>query len=330
MLRNEYSPIRHLAMALGLSRWRDILMLNMTGYFDETGESSDINQRVNGMAGAIAPAEEWLSIESEWNDLLTKFNIPKFHTKKIRGKARKERQRILFLNLLEKIDALPLGWIVSMDVLNSMNPAERTRLELDEPYFQAFRYCINWSIKFAPINDKLTDPTAEEVVIFIDRKAQFYDKVLEYYEFWRLNEPLAQRVPANPVMRDSERYIPLQAADLIAGILKDEMERLMDRPTDEPQASFIQLQTMAQTNIKRPLEVFQHVPFCMLSTEDALYSKSGLIEEDEKMKKKIKTKEDGKGFERFDDLLRTVVKVPKDEILRREKEYKGKKVKYKQ
>ncbi|MEZ5346146.1 MAG: hypothetical protein R2681_11405 [Pyrinomonadaceae bacterium] len=38
-----------------------------------------------------------------------------------------------------------------------------------------------------------------------------------------------------------------------------------------------------------------------------------------KLKKKIKTKDDGKGFERFDDLLRKVVKVPKDEVLRREK-----------
>lgn len=36
------------------------------------------------------------------------------------------------------------------------------------------------------------------------------------------------------------------------------------------------------------------------------------------MKKKIETKKDGKDFERFDELLRTVVKVPKDEINRRE------------
>ena len=43
------------------------------------------------------------------------------------------------------------------------------------------------------------------------------------------------------------------------------------------------------------------------------------------MKKKIKTKNDGKGFERFDDLLSKVVKVPKDEIEKREKAKKVKK-----
>jgi len=43
------------------------------------------------------------------------------------------------------------------------------------------------------------------------------------------------------------------------------------------------------------------------------------------MKKKIETKNDGKEFERFEDLLKTVIQVPKSEIDRREKEYKKKK-----
>lgn len=37
------------------------------------------------------------------------------------------------------------------------------------------------------------------------------------------------------------------------------------------------------------------------------------------MKKKVETKKDSKEFKRFDNLLRHVVKVPKDEILKREK-----------
>lgn len=42
------------------------------------------------------------------------------------------------------------------------------------------------------------------------------------------------------------------------------------------------------------------------------------------MKKEIKMKNDGKEFERFDEFLTELVKVPKDEILRREKEEKEK------
>lgn len=40
------------------------------------------------------------------------------------------------------------------------------------------------------------------------------------------------------------------------------------------------------------------------------------------MKKKVEMKNDGKEFERFDEFLTELVKVPKDEILRREKEEK--------
>lgn len=42
------------------------------------------------------------------------------------------------------------------------------------------------------------------------------------------------------------------------------------------------------------------------------------------MKKKVEMKQDGKEFERFDSFLTELVKVPKDEILRREKEEKEK------
>ncbi len=43
------------------------------------------------------------------------------------------------------------------------------------------------------------------------------------------------------------------------------------------------------------------------------------------MKKEIEMKNDGKEFERFDEFLTELVKVPKDEILKREKEEKQKK-----
>ncbi len=38
------------------------------------------------------------------------------------------------------------------------------------------------------------------------------------------------------------------------------------------------------------------------------------------MKKKVEMKQDEKEFERFDEFLTELVKVPKDEILKREKE----------
>lgn len=45
------------------------------------------------------------------------------------------------------------------------------------------------------------------------------------------------------------------------------------------------------------------------------------------MKKKLEMKNDGKDFERFEDLVRTVVRVPKAELDRREAEYQAEKAK---
>lgn len=42
------------------------------------------------------------------------------------------------------------------------------------------------------------------------------------------------------------------------------------------------------------------------------------------MKKKIETKQDGKEFERFENFIREIVRVPKEEINRREKAEKEK------
>ena len=47
------------------------------------------------------------------------------------------------------------------------------------------------------------------------------------------------------------------------------------------------------------------------------------------MKKEFETKNNGKEFERFDAFLTELVKVPKDEILRREKAEKERKKKAK-
>jgi hypothetical protein len=45
------------------------------------------------------------------------------------------------------------------------------------------------------------------------------------------------------------------------------------------------------------------------------------------MKKKIETKNDGQEFERFENLVRNIIKVPKSEIDRREKEWKKERAK---
>lgn len=299
-----------MAMAHGLSRWRDIRMLNLTANFDETGESTDEAQRFNGMAGALGPAQNWIAIEDEWQRLVSEFGwkCGEFHTTEIK-RHRRETSREPFLKLLDKAEVLPLGWITSMDMIRAIDPVERTRRELVEPYMQAFRFCLFWSASIAPVIDSSLE---EEVAVFIDCKVRFYDRVQAYYDYWRSTDSMARRIPATPQMRPSVSYIPLQAADLIAGVLRDEADRRLYRPNDAPQASFGALLSMASKRLHRTLDEYAHLPFCMLLTEADLDGEAGVKVGMER--KEIEMKNDGKDGERFQEMLRTVVRVPKEEV----------------
>ncbi|MFZ1700850.1 MAG: DUF3800 domain-containing protein [Pyrinomonadaceae bacterium] len=316
-----YSPVRHYAMAVGLSRWRKLRMLNLTAYFDETGEVRDSSQRFNGMAGAFAPAEMWLSIENDWNALIAEFGFVsgEFHTTDIK-KHRREIYRQPFLKLLQKAEVFPLGWIVSMDMLRSMDQAKLASMELEEPYMQAFRYCLFWPASVAPVTENSLE---EEVVVMIDEKVRFRDKVNTYYQLWRQSDQMGRRIPTSPAMRSSQKYMPLQAADLIAGVLKDEAERRMYKPDDEPQASFTSLLSIAERSLHRTMDAYRHLPFCVLLSEDDLTSTSGAKSGMET--KEIEMKNDGKDAERFQSMLKTVVSVPKEDVKKHEVKEKAKK-----
>lgn len=151
-----------------------------------------------------------------------------------------------------------------LDMIRAIDPVERTRRELVEPYMQAFRFCLFWSASIAPVIDSSLE---EEVAVFIDCKVRFYDRVQAYYDYWRSTDSMARRIPATPQMRPSVSYIPLQAADLIAGVLRDEADRRLYRPNDAPQASFGALLSMASKRLHRTLDEYAHLPFCMLLTE---------------------------------------------------------------
>jgi hypothetical protein len=76
--REPYSAIRHLAMALLMGRWRSELMGMFTAYFDGSGSSDTAALAV---AGFVAPAEQWIEFERNWNDCLHAYGVTSLHMK---------------------------------------------------------------------------------------------------------------------------------------------------------------------------------------------------------------------------------------------------------
>ena len=54
-------------------------MLDLRGYYDETGHSADPNARLCGVAGAISTADKWEECELAWRATLERFEVRQFH-----------------------------------------------------------------------------------------------------------------------------------------------------------------------------------------------------------------------------------------------------------
>lgn len=76
-----YSPVRHLASAVFSFSDKAKYMLMLNAYFDETGDEKDLNVKIAGMAGCVAPAESWSAFEVKWQKALDNAGIQCFHMK---------------------------------------------------------------------------------------------------------------------------------------------------------------------------------------------------------------------------------------------------------
>lgn len=98
----RYSALRHLFAAACFNPTRLVAMLTL--YCDASGKEQDSHLVV---AGFVAPAEDWLSFETEWGQVLQRYKLKYFHMREFahsRGQFKdwkgKEKQRRELLNRL--------------------------------------------------------------------------------------------------------------------------------------------------------------------------------------------------------------------------------------
>lgn len=256
-----YSPIEHLVKALWLNDWRNNYMLMLTGYFDETGQAEDSSQKVNGMAGFIAPADSWLAFENDWNEHVKKKQYKDYHDKDIRRKDRERRRRPL-LDILEKYPILPVGYLVSMDAFNSLPQIGKDFY--GDPYYRSYVHCMGFTCLFVAQWQTREERLGEKVLTVFDRKKQhFRERLMQYYEVWRCGSPLAERMLEEPVFRYAD-FPPMYAADMLAAVLKEEFERRMYRPKDSPTESFERVSEIGCRALRGVPGESDMIPFAML------------------------------------------------------------------
>jgi uncharacterized protein DUF3800 len=223
-------------------------MAAVTSYMDETGHSDDPTFRFAGMAGFVAPVDHWEKLGKTWQEILDVFSLKDpFHMKEFahssgqfrEWKGKETKRQLLFKTLVQlivKIDAIPVGAIVSLDDFETLS--ERQRKAFVDPYYVAFQTCTKGAALVAA-----AFPPEKAVMVYSYNKEFGAVKPQETYSA----DQAGRAEKLWHAMKDTTFYgqwmgtyssgspaeiVQLQAADLFAYELAKEFQNLVFRPKD--------------------------------------------------------------------------------------------------
>lgn len=217
-------------------------MTMLTGYMDETGHSKDERQRFVGVAGLVAPAENWEAFERKWKETLSVFKIPYFHMKDFANRRRyfegwSELKRKKLYGKLMRIIAtthpFPVGAIVSLDDYRSFSAEDRKLME--DPY----HFCLMGCVYLPAWRTENASPDVRIAIIFSEQ-SEFKNMAGLLLDDFKQNNAEGKRFDP-PVFRDMKTVVPLQSADIVAYELYKEFERQRYRPQDKSRYGYEEL-----------------------------------------------------------------------------------------
>lgn len=291
-----------------------------TGTHDMTGLAP--GSEVAAVVGYLSRKDDWANFCSDWKAILDKYHIKVFHMSEFNNVNRRDdptwpyhgwsRDRMQsFINELVPIardnSLIGVGGLVSVRDYDRLTP-EWLKTETQHPFhfcFQLFFDAMLHAIEIfePPLNDK------DQIAFFFDRQKQFKSKALQIYDITRAIKDSRNRMGSITFV-DKEKYLPIQAADLLAFRQRKVLTRIING-----------LPPISTGSWDEALESRHNLVM-------AYYDERNLpivISEMEAARKMTTPSEFGK----FDTAMRAILTVSKTELQKREKEWKRKKTKKK-
>jgi hypothetical protein len=222
---------------------------------DETGHSKDEKQRFVGIAGLLAPAQNWETFESKWKSALKLpyIDLPYFHMtdfaarkKAYKNWSEEKRRAVLskLFTVIETAHPLPFGAIVPLELYRSLKDEHKEYFV--DPYFLCFQSCVAACVTF--LEDLHGVSPEEKVALIFSDQVEFRHRALQIYEQAQEDLDVIKRRGTPPVFRDMRKMVALQAADIIAYEMYKEYERRTHRPNASPRYGYERLVKMTQRN----------------------------------------------------------------------------------
>jgi hypothetical protein len=187
-------------------------------FFDDSGKENDPSHRFVCIAGYMAHDTFWWPFQPAWRHLLTRHGLPYVHLRefiemaKDKGWDRRKQDAVLgeFIEVIKQHRLIGFGVAVDVTAWNAIPKDRRNRFSASVQEFCCMRLLRR-------IIDRLHEAQElEPIAVVFDRDFQYARPRLKLLEDIHKHDPRVGPRIASVNFSDSKRYIPLQAADLLA------------------------------------------------------------------------------------------------------------------
>jgi hypothetical protein len=212
-------------------------------YFDESGKWAD--RDTISFGGFVSTAEHWEHFAKEWSALLDKLDFPYLHTSEfvgLDGVYAKHRNKIKaediepilsrFAEIIQKY--VNHGYGVGVDTKHYRSMSQAFRAKVKNPQFIAFKLAMNMVTSQVDVVQGLFPAYNWKAGIICDQDSSTSDHCLKWFTKFRTFDAKARRLINGICFADSTGIPPVQAADLLAFVLRGEVERRRTKSQARP------------------------------------------------------------------------------------------------
>lgn len=212
----------------------------LTGYFDESGHSSETD--FFAVAAFVAEDSEWVAFDARWREALAQTGVPYLHMRQFAHRVgafqgwTEDRRRALLAGCvaaIKSIRTIAVGAAVSVTDFRALSPEAQS--ELRDPFF----CCFQEVVRGAAVNAYF-EPQGIHVHMVFSQQDQFSSLARQLWGVMASTIDVRDRM-ASLAFEDMRGVPGLQAADLLAYELRHYYHLRKARPTSVPRWAFAEI-----------------------------------------------------------------------------------------
>jgi hypothetical protein len=216
------------------------LMIYLQAYFDESGKPHD--QDIASFCGFIATVDQWRNCWDAWERLRSDRGLSELKASEVLNHSRDLSATVSAQGVTARVKALApfiheirkavcFGIGVAVDCRAFRALPEQDRLTLKNPHYWAFQYAILIIQRCA--RERYPNETDIKFVLCCDEEESYAEACLKMFINLRMRFPEMRRTFVSFGIGDDKCFFQLQAADLIASLVRREADRkFYDAPFD--------------------------------------------------------------------------------------------------